>query len=385
MYSIDAKPEEQKEKVVVEVTPIKKGRRVLVFLADFFLAFLATFVFLNVMVMPIAQAITGFDAKKNAHNNSLKMMYKILYENKVVLPYAGNDDNDLNSNVEYTFNCWLSYYSLDEETSPDTKYPQYGHKVDNKVIYHYFIDIRNNNESYVSLFEHYNDTNKYFVYDTNDYKLNDLVKEKVAPYLDPKVESGSETKTLVKNIKSNVFLPMFAEVFTDIKQNDLTYEENSYNHCQAVINEFDQFTKVLLSFTVLIAHFLAVTVLYLVIPLINKNRKTIAMMMMRIERVNISRLYICKRVEMIGTYVYALVTNALYTIILPISFVSLAFIFSINTIVILSLLSLVLVLTSLIFMLFNPYNRTLSDVVSKSVLISTDKLDEIYRARGYNV
>ena len=95
MYSIDAKPEEQKEKVVVEVTPIKKGRRVLVFLADFFLAFLATFVFLNVMVMPIAQAITGFDAKKNAHNNSLKMMYKILYENKVVLPYAGNDDNDL--------------------------------------------------------------------------------------------------------------------------------------------------------------------------------------------------------------------------------------------------------------------------------------------------
>ena len=188
-----------------------------------------------------------------------------------------------------------------------------------------------------------------------------------------------------KNIKNNVFTPLLAEVFTSIKTNDLTYNGESYIKCQKVVNEVTQFLKNLLTYTIIIAYVLACIIFYLVIPLINKSRKTIAMMMMRIERINIERLYICKRSESISSFIISLLTNMVFIFILPITYVSFTFIFNLNTILIFSLMSLALILVSLIFMLFNSFNRTLSDFFSRSVLITTDTIDEIYRARGYNV
>lgn len=385
MYSIDQINEEKNEKKVVDVVPIKKGKRVLVFLADLFLCFLASFVFLNVMVMPIAQAATGFNAKKELQNKCLSMMHKILYENKVVLPFTGNDDDDIDANISYTFDCWLSYYVLDDEESPDPTHSQYGHKEDNRVLYNFFVDIRDNKDSYNRLFSYYNETKSYFELDSNDFILKESIKTELAPKFDPKVEVGSNIKKLYKSVKNSVFTPMLAEVFTDINKNDLTYEGNSYIKCHNVVTTVTNFYKSLLTITILIAYLLACLILYFVIPLINKNRKTIAMMMMHIERINVSRLYICKRRESISSSLYALFTNTLFIFILPISYVSFSFIFTLNIIWAFSILAILLVITSLIVLLFNAFNRTLSDIFSRSVLISTDKLDEIYRAKGYNV
>lgn len=383
MYSIDQKQEEEKK--VVEVVPLGKWKRILVFFADFFICFLAAFVFLNAMTMPIGQAITGFSAKQKKSSESMSMMHTILYKNGVVLAYKGNDDDDIDSNILYTFDCWLSYYVLDEAESPDTTHPQYGHKEANKVIYHYFNDLRDNHDQYISLFDHYNETNHYFTLSGTDYVLNDLTKSKLIPYFDPKVELGSEVKTLVKAIKSNAFLPLLAEVFTDIKTNDLTYNSQSYNECETIVKNFSQYLRYLVAITILIAYFLAVVILFLIIPLINKNRKTISMMMMHIERINISRLYVCKRSESVSNSLFALLSNAGFLFTLPISFVTFSFVFNLNVIVIFTLLAALLCLVSFIFILFNPFNRALSDIFSRSVMITTDKLDEIYRAKGYNV
>lgn len=384
MYSID-KEEATVQKTFVDVTPLTKGKRILAFLADFFLTFVAAFLFLNAMVMPIAQSATGFDSRIYKYDKSLKMTHTILYKNKVVLAYYNNDEDDIDSNILYTFKCWLSYYVLDSEESPDPQYSQYGHKVDNKVIYHYFVDIRSNIESYNKLFEHYNKSEEYFEYGSGDYQLKDTVKTTLSSYFNPSIEIGGTEKKIVKNIKSNVFLPLLAEVFTDIKKNDLTYDGNSYNQCQKAIDNYTIYLKTLLTITIFIAYFLAAVVVHLVIPLINKNRKTISMMMMRLERINISRLYICKRSECLGNFFYSLFTNASFIFILPISFVSFTYIFTLNVLVIFAILSLLLALTSMFFILFNPYNRALSDIFSRSVLITTDKLDEIYRARGYTI
>ena len=383
MYSIDK--EEQKEKKVVEVVPLSKWKRILVFFADFFICFLAAFVFLNAMVMPIGQATTGFSGKKKNNDQSLTMMHQILYKNGVVLAYSNNDEDDIDSNILYTFDCWLSYYVLDDVESPDTSHMQYGHKEENKVIYHYFVDIRNNQETYNSLFDHYNEPNQYFETSGNDYAFKTAVKNTLEPYFDPKIESGNEIKTIVKEVKNNVFLPMLAEVFVDIRTNDLTYNDNSYNKCENTVKSFTQYLKNLLTATIFIAYFLSCVLLFLIIPLINKNRKTISMMMMHIERININRLYICKRSESLSNTLFAFLSNAGFIFILPISYVSFAFIFNLNIVVVFTILAAVLCLASFAFILFNEHNRALSDIFSRSVMITTDKLDEIYRAKGYNV
>ena len=383
MYSIDK--EEAAPKTVVDVVPLGKGKRILVFLADLFLCFVAAFVLLNAMIMPIAQSSTNFSSKSKSYNESLSLSHTILYKNKVLLSYYNNDEDDINSNILYTFNCWLSYYISDAEETPDPSYPQYGHKVDNIVIHHYFVDIRLNEQNYVDLFNHYNKANEYFEYGSGDFQLKESIKSTLSSYYNPMVEAGGNEKKIANNIKNSVFLPLLAEVFTDIKKNDLTYNNNSYNQCQKIINNYATYLKTLLTITIFIAYVLSIIIMHLIIPLINKNRKTISMMMMRVERINISRLYICKRKESLGTFFYSLFTNAMFIFILPVSFVNFAYIFNLNVIIIFALLSLLLSLSSLLVILFNYYNRALSDIFSRSILITTAKLDEIYRARGYKI
>ena len=46
---------EENKQEVVEITPIKKGRRILLFLADFFINFILCFVLFNAVIMPLIQ------------------------------------------------------------------------------------------------------------------------------------------------------------------------------------------------------------------------------------------------------------------------------------------------------------------------------------------
>ena len=49
--------EEEKVEKVVNITPISKGKRILAFLADFFLTFIFCFVLFNALVQPVSNAI----------------------------------------------------------------------------------------------------------------------------------------------------------------------------------------------------------------------------------------------------------------------------------------------------------------------------------------
>ena len=68
---------------------------------------------------------------------------------------------------------------------------------------------------------------------------------------------------------------------------------------------------------------------------------------------------------------------------MPLGLYSIAAIFSLPYLFAFSLVSLGYVLISLIVMLFDPYNRTLSDRLTGTVMVSQDTLDDIIRAKGY--
>ena len=189
MYKPQEDEIEQSEKNVVNIFPLSKWRRVLVFLGDLFINFIICFILLNVMVMPIGKLITGFDCKSQLYEQSNEAMHTILYENKVVLASPKYSKDEINSNIKYTYDCWLSYYALDSENSPDPTYIDYGHKVDNEVIYHFYHVIRSDDAKYNSLFDNYNKDNSYFIKnESNLYTLKDTIKAQVSPYFDPKDE-----------------------------------------------------------------------------------------------------------------------------------------------------------------------------------------------------
>ena len=63
--------------------------------------------------------------------------------------------------------------------------------------------------------------------------------------------------------------------------------------------------------------------------------------------------------------------------------VSFAYLFQFSALVSFSLVSLLFNIFSLIVLLFDSFSRTISDKLSKTVLISEADLLEIYKAKGY--
>lgn len=375
----------EEEKKYVDVLPLNKGKRMLVYLADLFLNFILSFLLINVAVMPIAKAVSNYTYKTALYNENVEIMHDILYGNKLVFVSPDYTKTEINPNIEYTFDCWLSYYVIDGEVSPHAKYPQYGHKIENEVVSHYYKDIKGDVAPYVTLFNHYNENDHYFDESGGQFTLKSINKAAVLPYFDEKDELTEEGKNIYNNIKSNVFMPLFSEVFTEINKNDLSYDGHSYLKSQSIVTTVNTYRDHLLYYTVFITFVLSWGIYYLLIPLLNKNRKTLSMMMMRVERINVSRLYICKRGEAAISALYQLIANLFIVFFLPLTFVSFSYLFSLNVLFSFVMLSLVFNIVSMFFILFNSFNRSLSDIFSRSVMITTDKLDEIYRAKGYNV
>ena len=382
---INERTDNTNEKEYVDILPLPKGKRLLVYLADFFLNFVLAFLILNIAVAPIGKAITGFNEKSEQYNQNNRDMRDILYGNKVVLKSSSISEEYINDNISYTYDCWLSYYVLDAEESINSAFPQYGHKQENEVIYNFFHTIRGNDTSYKSLFDNYNKTNQYFSFSEGSYVLNENAKTNLSAYFDPKNEMGDTGKTFYNNILNSVFMPLLSEVFADIEKNDLSFEGKQYITARKNVDEVTNYRNTFLIIVVFVAYFLSWLTYYIIIPLCNKNRKTLATMMMRIERINIDRLYILKKIEAVFSGIYALITNLLIILILPVSFISINYVFTFDLILTFAGLSLLFNLVSLGFVMANSFNRSLSDIFSRSVMITTNNLDAIYRAKGYNI
>lgn len=376
---------EKKEQIVVDILPLTKWKRFLVYLADFFITFIFCFFLYNVAIMPLAKLVTSFNYKSEQSALSMKTMHKILYENKILFQSTQYSGENIEINIAYTYDVWLSYQTLNEAESPDEKNAQYGHKDENEVIYNFYNDIRDDLDGYINLFDIYNNKSNYFVKEDGRYLLKNDIKNEVKYYFDPRSDMGSLGQEYYDNIKNKIFIPMLSKIFIDIETNDLSFDGNSYIENLKIHDSYVKYYDNLLISTAFFTLLLSWLIYYVVIPFIHRDHKTLAMMMMSIERVNIDKLYLCKRREMIFSSIYALFTNMMMVFFLPITFVTFNYLFSLTALLTFALGSLLFNLISLGFILFNTFNRSLSDIFSRSVMITTSNLDEIYKAKGYNI
>ena len=379
----------QNEDQAIDIHPLKKGKRILVFLADFFLHFMATFLLFNVAVAPLGKIITNYDQKNDEHITLTVDMYNHYYKSGVLFKNDSFEYYDATAGVEYTYRCFLSYYVIDTVETTDPNYPQYGHKIENDTIRHFYVDIRNDEASYIASFKDYNTKDNYFIYDetTRTFSLKDEVKTELYAFYDVKDEMGSVGQEYYDNISVNVFNPMMAEVMRDIETNDLHYEGESHSfiECRDRIKAIETYHENLMTICASISHFLSWLGLFLIFPLVNKNRRTVAMVFMKIERVDFFSLNHVKRGRYSINSLYSLFSNMLGLLFIPSLLVPFNNLFALRFLMYGTIFSGVLLIASLIFLLINQYNRSLIDFLSNNLYLTEEEMDELYRAKGYKI
>ena len=382
---------ENKETKVIDILPIGKGNRILTFLGDLFLNLILSFLLFSFIVTPTAKQISNFENLNHEHETVSEKMYSLFYKNNLVYKYEDYPEYDLVDNIDYTFNYFISYYACDNETQLIS--PEFGNDLKNQVIYHYFNDLLpgnniNNIEYYRTLMIRY-DNNTYFQADSNEttFKLKDEYKNQIEAKFDSRNEMSELGKTYFEEIKSKVYLPMFAEIMECIKIYDLTHSEVdlSYLECVQRIKELEDYHEQLLTSTTIVSFVTSTLVYYLLIPFITGNKRTLAMLFMRNERVAYPSLDHLKNSSYIGNAIFSIFSNLSFAFLLPLTLVPFNILFTYSILIYLSLIGLVVDICSLFFVLFNEYNKTWSDVITSTIYIKTTDLDEIYRSRGYNL
>lgn len=375
---------EDSKKKTVDIFPLTKGKRMLAFLADFFLNFILTFVLFNAAAMPLSNLAFGANARDYRNVVAARAQYDILYGNKVMFyEDPANDKYYYTKDVEITLNSYLSYYSFDDDESLPA-HPQYGHKAENEVLYHFYNDIRNRYSAYKTMLEKFNEEHPYFIINEQEISLISDVKYNVwLSFFSP--NDMSEAGKLALGHLQDFFINAYAAVFTDIEKNDLSYNGQSYLVLKAIVNECEKSFQTQVVVAVFIAYALSSVVLYLVIPLLNKDNKTLAMILMRVERIGTNNLFFLKKSESALLLVYSLVFNLPLVFFMPMTQVEFSYLFNITILMSTLLIGFVSWVISFLVIMFTPFNQSLSDKLSRSVLISEADLDSIYRAKGYNV
>ena len=384
MYS-DEIVNQEPEAEEINIVPISKWKRILVYFADAMIVFILTYLLYNLAVVPLGKLMTSYNQKDALYSENSEVVVDVLYGNEILYKNPSKSVLDYQASLEYTCDCFFSYYSVDE-VSIDDKNPQYGHKEENEVLKHYFIDIRNDQNSYVEYFDKYNAKNEYFIKNNGDtYQLKAEIKEQLHAIFDPKDEASKDGLNIYDNLKNNFFSKMYGEVMKSIEKDDLTFNGKSYNEAKQILDSIDTYHGNLLSICSIISYFIMTLGAYLIFPLCNKRHRTLAMMMMRVERLNVNRLFITKKREVIYNAIYGFASGMYITFFLPLAFVTFNYIFSMPTLFVVSIASFIFILASLIVMLFSSFNRTISDIFTSSVLVNNEEIDKIYKAKGYQI
>lgn len=380
----------QEEKKVVELAPLGKFKRILLFLGDYFIAFIFSFILFNLAVFPLAKVICQTNKKAEEIAQLENNSNDLLISSGILMRYEDKEDPtyvpSFDEHVNYTFKVFLSYYAFDEET-PDSKYVDYGHKESNEVIKHYYVTYMHNvsdaNASYLEDFKSVNEDGLFAIGETvSDIKLKDDYKELLATEL-LEVTNESKYSANMKIFRDKVFARLFyLHVYKDIQENDFTKEGYlSYNQSLQRIGEINNYLKWVATWPAIISAVLSWGIVYLLYPMLNGERRTMTMSVMKLNKLKMVRMVDINRKDVALQSFYNLLLSMSSVLFLPVIYFGFAYCFNLPLLFIITLISLILTIVSLFFILFNEHNRSGSDILTFSVVVPTSEIDNIYKEK----
>ncbi len=363
---------------VVEVFPLSKGKRSLAFLADFFLIFIASLFYFYLACMPLGKLAANFNGRQEESSLAMARRDSVLYGHNVLLAAQETDKTNANfgKNLEFTFTAFV--YEFVKDIAPVPAYDAFK----GNVFENYFVTAKGSPLGYASFFTAWN-RQGFFESQGGSFVLAPVFHEEFSHAFLP----GDALSTLAyehwQMLQEKFFLPAYEGMLSDIERNDLIYNGISYNQQQAIVTAFIGLEETLTVSCAFIAYFLGAATITLLIPMVSKNRKTAAMLFMRNERIDQEKLVLLKRPRAALLFIYHFVSSLGLLFLLPLGAYDIVSLMSLPILFPVSMVSLLFVLGSLISMLVDYYNRTLTDRLTRSVMVSQLTLDEIYRAKGY--
>ncbi|MCD8195418.1 MAG: hypothetical protein LUD22_03900 [Coprobacillus sp.] len=354
----------------INITPLKRGRRILIFLGDLFVNLIMCMLIMNIAVMPITKAASSYNDKTDEMYDRTEDIADILRGNNLLYYENDSEKTYLTTSMYYTAEKFIEYYTTGEGS-------QY------EIFYNYYIDIREDQEAYLDVYRE----SDYFVVEGTTVSLLPYYQELLMSFYRIGDSPSNEAETLYEDIIDVFFNVAFDEMIGDIAVNDLYWNGLSYNEVDDRLAYLVAYCDNMIVLATYISFFLCSIVCFLIIPLCNHNGKTITMMVLHTERIGINNLYLLKKGEVAIQSIFSMVCNLVFIMFIPWPTVNFNYLFGLGSgqFMILSGISLLIILASLIMMLFSQYNQTLFDRLTRTVMISTDSLDEIYRAKGYKV
>ena len=369
---------EEKENQIIEIKPINKWKRFLTFLADYFIAFIISFTLFNLAVFPLAKII--FDTQNKSENARLleQNAINMLIEDGYL--YAPREAASFEDDVNYTFKVFLSYYAFDDEVV-DAKYPDYGHKLKNEIVYLYYKNVLNDEAQYVIDFKEVNASDEMFDIgnDFNSISLKADYKTILANEL-LEVEDEEKYSEAMINFRDHIFARLFyLHVYNHITENDYIKDNQSFNDYLKQANDIRRSLQWVATGSTLVATILSWSIVFVIYPLFSKDHKTIANSAMHISKLHYKSLGpISKSSVMIQSF-YQFVFMMSAILFLPILYFGFSYSFNLPLLFVLTLISLALMIASGVFILFNEYNRSGTDILTNIVLLPDSEIDNIYK------
>ena len=374
---------EEQEQKIIEISPLSKGKRFLLFLGDFFIAFIIAFSLFNLATFPLTKLIFKTDDMYLKYQNNEKEANQLLIDNGFLFKEPNASVSTFEESVNYTFKVFLSYYLYDEEV-PDANNPQsqYGHKLENEVIYKYFTT-ELDEAKYIEAFKQENEKHQMFEIGDNFASIS-LKADYKAPLKMEFEEQQNESKytNTMKNMRDHVFARLFyLHVYQNIQEKDFVRGSVSYlslmNDAKNISIEL-QWIAVVSS---LITTGLAWGVVYLLVPLLNKDKRTLTMMVMKLDKVHVTNLAPADNWVTVIQSFYYLIFSLSFAIFLPSVYLGISYVFNLPLLFVFTFVGLLFMIASGAFIIFNEYNRSGVDILSSAVIVPTSEIENMYQER----
>lgn len=364
----------------IDIMPLGKWRRILLFLGDFFIVFIAAIFLSNIAVYPIIKSTTGYDIKESNDVSYQQDRFQILYDNDLLFYEAAETKNNIEENLSYSFDRFLSYYVIDGP-------------IGDEIFHTYYSSYPNKDgQTLIGLYERY-DTLGMFDFESLDANglplLKAEFKDQLAPYFDPKDEMSETGKKYYNDIFPHFFLSMFYTMIDDVKANDLSSPDGTpsrtYDELTSLIDGFDQYKQNMAIIASSVSFSIACIIIYFVYPQISKSGRTVSQSMLRVDRVDRTSFTIMNRGVRVLIGLYQTIFSVPMLLFLPIPTVSVNYVFSIAPLFGLFITGALLILADMIVVLADKYNRGLTELFTHSVCLKEESLDEIYKAKGHYI
>ncbi len=357
----------------LDISPITKGKRILAYLADLFISFIIAVGFFSVAVFPASQAIGNYSGIIEESNRYQNRMMDVLYENDILFYDETNETTskyDFTSSLSYTADCYLKDLV---RGNPDW------------LVSFLRENLLMSSDEIQAAFQEM-DSNGFFSQEGDVPAMKAEFIEEFQPLLDEKDQLSSQGQTDYERFVGTFFPNLYTVVIRQLESSESLQPDNplyDYRRYLEGRKECDERQDMIVVYATYISYLLSVLVCFLLIPLLSRYDKTIGMMALRTVRIDKDRLAIRARKTRWLSFFFSMVFSLPLILFVPVFYVPFGELFSLPYLTYLTLISAIFVLVSFFFILFHPLHISLSDFLSRTVLVTGETMDEVYKARGY--